>query len=94
LLSAQVAESREELNRFQKSASELIFKAVDSKKRIEISLNCCRMILRLGYNPQQAHLEDVIYFLLSCYELQEMEIDYKKIKVASVSSFHMILIFF
>ncbi|KAI8890025.1 hypothetical protein K501DRAFT_169633 [Backusella circina FSU 941] len=85
ILSGQVAESKEEINRFQKSASELIFKAANTKKRIEISLNCCRMILRLGYNPPLTHLEDFIRFFLSCYELQEVKMDYKKIMIAELT---------
>lgn len=88
LLSGRTQEHKEELVKFQKSFSEFVYKTVIAvvpfKKQIELSLTLCRMILRLGRRPSFRELEDLIYFALTCYEAQEVQLDYSKIDIVKV----------
>lgn len=85
LLSGRTQEDKEELVKFQKHLSEFIYKTVIAtvpfKKQIELSLTLCRMVLRLGRRPSFRELEDLIYFALTCYEAQEVQLDYTKIDI-------------
>jgi hypothetical protein len=68
--------------------SEVVFKLVNentaNKKQVELSLSFCRMVLRLGRYPTVRDLEDLAYFALSCYEAQEIQIDYSKFDIKKV----------
>ncbi|KAL7308034.1 separin protein, variant 2 [Mucor circinelloides] len=83
LLTGRCQEYKEELVKFQKAMNEIIFKTVNSvtttKLKVELSLAFSRAAVRLGRNPAQRDLEDVAYFALSCYEAQNISIDYTKI---------------
>ena len=88
LLSGRRQEHKEELNKFQKSLSDVLYKTVNAatptKKMIEFNLSFCRMILCLGRHPAFRELEDLIYFAFSCYETQQVPLDYSKIDVLKV----------
>ncbi|GAN04654.1 conserved hypothetical protein [Mucor ambiguus] len=83
LLTGRCQEYKEELVKFQKAMNEITFKTVNSlvatKLKVELSLAFCRVVVRLGRHPPQRDLEDVAYFALSCYEAQNIQIDYTKI---------------
>lgn len=89
LLSGRTQEHKEELVKFQKSLNELIYKTITAvtptKKQIELSLNFCRMVLRLGRRPTFKELEDLIYFAIACYEAQEVQFDYTKVDMLKVN---------
>jgi hypothetical protein len=55
-----------------------------TKKQLELGLPFCRMILRLGRRPNVHDLEDLAYFVLSCYKAQEVQIDPSKIDLKKV----------
>jgi len=89
LLTGRCQEYKEELVKFQKAMNEIIFKTVNSvtttKLKVELSLAFSRVAVRLGRHPAQRDLEDVAYFALSCYEAQDISIDYTKIDFKKVT---------
>lgn len=54
------------------------------RKQVELDINFCRMMLCLGDRPSFRELEDLAYFILSCYESQEIKIDYSKVDIKKV----------
>lgn len=54
-------------------------------KRIDISLNFCRMLVRLGVKSCSQDLEDISFFILSLYEAQITEVDLTKLNFINVS---------
>ncbi|KAI8639658.1 peptidase family C50-domain-containing protein [Parasitella parasitica] len=76
-------EYKEEVVKFHKAMNEIISKTVNgviaTKLRVELSLAFCRTVVRLGRHPTTRDLEDVAYFALSCYETQDIRIDYTQI---------------
>ncbi|KAI8342184.1 peptidase family C50-domain-containing protein [Choanephora cucurbitarum] len=83
LLAGRCQEHKEELRKYQKALSETVFRSVHqasgTKKQTELSLPFCRMVLRLGRQPLVRDLEDIVWFILSCYEAQDALIDYSKL---------------
>lgn len=89
LLTGRCQEYKEELVKFQKAMNEITFKTVNvamaTKLKVELSLAFCRVVVRLGRHPSQRDLDDVAYFALSCYEAQNIQMDYTKVDVKKVS---------
>ncbi|KAI8979428.1 peptidase family C50-domain-containing protein [Mycotypha africana] len=81
LLSGRAQESESELISFQqnfiKSAHNIVKERLKPQKKIEYSLNFCRMVLRLGSQPVAQDLEDIAFFILSTYEVPDELIDRK-----------------
>lgn len=53
-------------------------------KRLDLDLEACRMILRLGPEPRDFEMEDVIYFLLASHEIHDISVDYESIDITMV----------
>lgn len=89
LLTGRYREYKEELIKFQKAMNDITFKAINNatatKVRVELSLAFCRTVVRLGRHSTHRDLEDVAYFALSCYEVQNIQVNYTKIDFEKVS---------
>ncbi|KAI7850533.1 peptidase family C50-domain-containing protein [Circinella umbellata] len=88
MLCGNYHEDSEGLKKFQRKLNQLLHNFVyglppnstreKSQKMIDINLNMCRVFLRLGPDPSSRELDDIIDFLLSCYESQGVDIDYNR----------------
>lgn len=91
LLTGRCREYKEELVKFQKAMNEITFKTVNgitaTKLKVDLSLAFCRTVVRLGRHPTNRDLEDIVYFVMSCYEAQNIQIDYTKMDFKKVSHF-------
>ncbi|KAF1798299.1 peptidase family C50-domain-containing protein [Mucor lusitanicus] len=96
LLTGRCQEYKEELVKFQKAMNEITFKTVNvamaTKLKVELSLAFCRVVVRLGRHPSQRDLDDVAYFALSCYEAQNIQMDYTKVDVKKLTEHIRLLI--
>ncbi|KAG0170304.1 hypothetical protein DFQ29_009352 [Apophysomyces sp. BC1021] len=66
LLCGNYHEHEAELTNFQKLISSIITSAVSES--VNVSIDICRTMLRLGPEPRSRDVEDVVYFLTSCYK--------------------------
>ncbi|KAI9244469.1 peptidase family C50-domain-containing protein [Phascolomyces articulosus] len=86
LLCGNYHEDPEGVQKFQRKLCQLVCSFIyglppnstreKSQKTIDISLDMCRVFLRLGADPSERELDDIVYFLLSCYESQDVSVDY------------------
>ncbi|KAI8376399.1 peptidase family C50-domain-containing protein [Radiomyces spectabilis] len=85
LLCGQYQEDEEALSQLCQMVTQLVYKAAynitddrsySNKKCININSTICRMLVRLGPDPSSQDLQDVIYYLLSCYENQDVIVQY------------------
>ena len=94
LLCVNYQEDIEGVKRFQQKLNQLFHSFVyglpansareKGQKMIDINLNTCRIFLRLGPDPSNRELDDLIYFLLSCYESQGIDVDYYRADILQV----------
>ncbi|GAA5799445.1 hypothetical protein HPULCUR_004860 [Helicostylum pulchrum] len=89
ILSGRHHESKDQLSKFQKGLNELVFKMISAispiRKQVELSVNFCRMALCLGRRPTFRDLEDLSYFILSCYDAQGAQVDYGKLDIKKMT---------
>lgn len=82
-------ESMNDLLVLQKNLSEFAYKmmsSISSKlKQVELDINFCRMMVRLGPRPNPRDSEDLAYFVLSRYDAQDGELDHSKLDMKKVS---------
>ncbi|KAG1454718.1 hypothetical protein G6F56_007250 [Rhizopus delemar] len=83
ILSGQRNESLDDLKKFCDQLNELVHKIVIKvsikKAKVEFSLHFCRIILELGQSPSPKELEDVVNFVLSCYEEHSIYIGFDQV---------------
>ncbi|KAI8581925.1 hypothetical protein K450DRAFT_229931 [Umbelopsis ramanniana AG] len=84
------------LKKFQSFLSELICKAANGRsarpaismvhkpKLLEISLDICKMILRIGQKATHKDIEDIAYYLLSLYEINDTDVNYDEVDIGQL----------
>lgn len=84
------------LKKFQSYLSELVCKAANGRsarpaislahkpKLLEISLDICKMILRIGQKAAHKDIEDIAYYLLSLYEINDTDVNYDEVDIGQV----------
>lgn len=76
--------------RFQETVGNLLFETVSKhgkqkvNKRLDLDLEVCRMVLRLGPDAQDFELVDIVYFLLASHEIHDISLDYNAIDPTKV----------
>ncbi|KAI7873956.1 peptidase family C50-domain-containing protein [Mucor mucedo] len=89
ILGGRTFECVSELQNLQKTLSEFAYKmmysASNKLKQVELDINFCRMIVRLGPKPNPRDLEDLAYFVLSRYEAQDAELDHSKLDMKKMA---------
>ncbi|KAI9484692.1 peptidase family C50-domain-containing protein [Zychaea mexicana] len=95
LLCGNYHEDEEGLNKFQRKINQLMHNFVydlpstggekeKSQKTMDINLEMCRVFLRLGSDPSSRDIDDIIYFLLSCYTSHGIAVDTFRADLAQV----------
>ncbi|KAI8150319.1 peptidase family C50-domain-containing protein [Fennellomyces sp. T-0311] len=89
LLAGNYQEDADGLNKFQEKVSQAVYRIIPGTRDktqswINISLDMCRVFLRLGPDPSGRDLDDIIYFMLSCYETHDVVVDYFNIDISEL----------
>jgi hypothetical protein len=75
------------LKEFQESAQTIIANAISRKSRVKpipIDIEICRVILRLGPDPNPSDVEDVLYYLMDAYQFCGHTVGYDEINIDTV----------
>ncbi|KAJ3416866.1 hypothetical protein HDV05_008451 [Chytridiales sp. JEL 0842] len=74
---------------FKNALETILVKAVAGKTRMKplpLEAELCRMILRLGPEPESGDVEDVLYYLMDAYQYAGCPIGYDEINIDSMES--------
>ncbi|KAJ3055646.1 hypothetical protein HK097_009845 [Rhizophlyctis rosea] len=79
------------LEEFQETIEKIIFKSVAKKasarnKMLPIETNVCRLLLRLGAEPDDdKEVEDALYYLMDAYQYSGVGVDYDEISIDTMT---------
>jgi len=84
------------LKKFQGYLSDLICKAAHGRaarstvsmankpKLLEVSLDVCKMILQLSTTASHTNIEDIAYYLLSLYDINDIDVNYSELDIGQL----------
>lgn len=53
-------------------------------KLLEVSLDVCKMILQLSTTASHTNIEDIAYYLLSLYDINDIDVNYSELDIGQV----------